>query len=99
MEEMEKTPAERNKELYALLGLDEAGKPIKGDFSKKTKQGYSIQEIIKVQKTDYVIAYREEIKDYIVGAGYDKTTGYWEQGYYSFPSVDSATNFVKHILN
>lgn len=99
MEEIKKTPAERNKEFYALLGLDEAGKPIKGDFSKKTKQGYSIQEIIKVQKTDYVIAYREETKDYIVGSGYDKTTGYWEQGYYSFPSVDSATNFVKHILN
>ena len=95
----EKTAEEKLKELYKIIGLDENGEPIKGNFLKETRGGHIIKKILIANERDYVIAYRKNTKEYIIGVGYDSTTGIWDKAYYGFSSLKEAENFVKDILS
>ncbi len=81
------------KEFFKMAGLNDNGEPIKGDFSKTTKQGFDIKKkIYGVDGELFIIGQRTS--DYFVGAGYDQTTGYWNQGYYDFSSEKEAVDFI-----
>ncbi len=81
------------KDFYKLAGLDENGEPIKGDFSKATKNDHPIKKTFHSAIGRKIVVVKRQ-NDFAVGAGYDDTTGYWEQGYYGFDCLEAAENFI-----
>lgn len=70
-------------------------------YLKRTKQNYEIKKIVsyhepgRIERIAYaIIAYRERLKDYVIGLNYDFYRGEWAQGKYEFKSVEEATNYL-----
>lgn len=63
------------------------------DFSKESHQGFKILAKFKEGNRMHVIVKRSN--DYVVGAGYDESDGYWAQGHYNFSTYDKALKFLK----
>lgn len=63
-------------------------------FTEKTAQGYQIVTIIPDGDQEHVIAKRSMYwgDDYVVGLGYHREDGTWNQGLYSYRTVDDALN-------
>ena len=61
----------------------------------KTRQGYQITNRLtdKYGRTTIV---GKRANDYFVGKGYNSSDGTWAQGYYCFPTRESAVNFAKY---
>jgi len=65
------------------------------EFLEKTSQGFDVHGIYKDENNRlYVIAYRPLRKDWLVGAGYNPSTGLWGQGYYDFTSKTGAIRYL-----
>lgn len=65
------------------------------EFIEKDSQGHEIKKLYTSDKgRTYVIVYKDETKDFAVGAGYDIRDGKWQQGYYDFKSFDDAEKFL-----
>ena len=61
-------------------------------FNEKTSAGYKIITIIPDGDQEHVIAKRSMSwgDDYVVGLGYHRDDGTWNQGMYSYDTVDDA---------
>lgn len=61
-------------------------------FNEKTSAGYKIITIIPDGDQEHVICKREMSwgDDYVVGLGYHREDGTWNQGMYSYKTVDDA---------
>lgn len=61
-------------------------------FNEKTSAGYKIITIIPDGDQEHVICKREMSwgDDYVVGLGYHREDGTWNQGMYSYNTVDDA---------
>ena len=67
-------------------------------FLSETHQGYKILQTTKDKLgREIIIAKRE--KDYVIGAGYNTQDGTWAQGYYDFPTLEAAKQFVSEEYN
>ena len=61
-------------------------------YKEQTKQGYEIVAIIPDGSREHIIAKRDMSwgDDYFVGLGYHRDDGTWNQGMYSYDTVDDA---------
>ena len=61
-------------------------------FNEKTSAGYKIITIVPDGDQEHVIAKRSMSwgDDYVVGLGYHREDGTWNQGMYSYDTVDDA---------
>lgn len=61
-------------------------------FNEKTANGYSIVTIIPDGDREHIICRRSMSwgDDYVVGLGYHRDDGTWDQGMYSYDTVDEA---------
>ena len=61
-------------------------------FNEKTSAGYKIITIVPDGDQEHVIAKRSMSwgDDYVVGLGYHRDDGTWNQGMYSYDTVDDA---------
>lgn len=65
------------------------------EFIEKDSQGHEVKKLYTSDKgRTYVIVYKDETKDFAVGAGYDIRDGKWQQGYYDFKTFDEAEEFL-----
>lgn len=65
------------------------------EFIERDSQGHEVKKLYTSDKgRTYVIVYKDETKDFAVGAGYDIRDGKWQQGYYDFKTFDEAEEFL-----
>lgn len=72
-------------------------------YANKTKNGYTIVDRCRDKLgREVIIAERKKgtyfSPDYLVGAGYDRKSGTWDQGFYDFRSISEAKKFVEDHL-
>lgn len=59
-------------------------------YTRRTKQGYTIAWKTEYDGRVYAIAYREICNEFVICLGYDEKDGTWAQGHYGFKSLKSA---------
>ena len=81
-------------DMLETFSLEEIAKS-DSKFKSQTSQGWEILKLFANEEGRlYALVYRPKTDDYAFGAGYSIDGGYWNQGYYDYPTQQAAERYL-----